>query len=138
MNRVLSQSEVNRTDVDQDKPHTPVGGEERLPESVPPLQSSSIKSKAPDPRSWKEDGITQRQAGPLLPPNSRASDLLWYIWTDILNDPANGAADEIPTNANKYTPTDPGRLRYIGHYFVNNEVSEAVIEHVLMRKYERT
>ncbi|KAL8702558.1 MAG: hypothetical protein Q9201_004275 [Fulgogasparrea decipioides] len=131
--RIIEDHEINQTAMLQDQSYRSVGGSNELKaggkydisyiRSAAAIIANDIKS----PLSMIiKEGIPFQQA------TSYISDMAWTVWSDILtrNDPANGPADTLAANQ-KYGPHDPGRLQHLGHDFVVNGDSKAIMQHVI-------
>ncbi|KAL9605452.1 MAG: hypothetical protein Q9179_001364 [Wetmoreana sp. 5 TL-2023] len=142
LDRVPGRNEVVKIAMSQDKPFNNKNGVQKGPtggyyqcyfiRSAAAIIATDIKS----PKYLLEMQQKSAQEIPnLIPPLTVFSDVMWTVWKLLLekNSPDDGHADDDPENHTK-EPTDPSRLRYIGHDFINNENNVAVMEHI----YEQT
>ncbi|KAL8727430.1 MAG: hypothetical protein Q9181_005717 [Wetmoreana brouardii] len=139
LGRIAEEEEVNRTNMAQSIGYKTKEGIERG-ETKAKFKAVYIRSAAAiiteDIKSPKymidKSGVPVAQIKKLVPPLYRWSDMAWVMWKDILerNDPKNGHADTFEVNK-RYGPQDPGRLRYLGHDFIINDSTEAIIKHII-------
>ncbi|KAL8864546.1 MAG: hypothetical protein Q9174_007312, partial [Haloplaca sp. 1 TL-2023] len=81
-------------------------------------------------------GKPASEAETLVPHLHRWSDMLWYIWRDILarnNPTADGPVDRLPDNS-RYGPQDPARLRYLAHHDIENLSTKNVMRSIINRR----
>ncbi|KAL8866569.1 MAG: hypothetical protein Q9174_006224, partial [Haloplaca sp. 1 TL-2023] len=131
---------VNAPTSIQDKSYTDVSGDDDSPPTQAIYECTYLRSTATiiaqdlkSPLSkLQRAGFSKNDALASLPELSRYSDVIWYIWTEILsrNDPRDGPVDTLPENS-RYGPRDPGRLRYLGHDFVTSPTTEAIMDEIM-------
>ncbi|KAL8738105.1 MAG: hypothetical protein Q9181_001052 [Wetmoreana brouardii] len=134
LDRVPGRTEVVKIAISQDKPFTNRDGVQKV-SSAALIRASAAAIIATDIQSPRDrlqkQGKTAQEIPDLVPPLTLFSDVIWTIWKLLLerNSPGDGHADDDPENEMK-GPTDPSRLRYIGHDFINNEHTVAIMEHI--------
>ncbi|KAL8737789.1 MAG: hypothetical protein Q9181_001352 [Wetmoreana brouardii] len=80
----------------------------------------------------QDKGIPKAQIPDLVPRLHRFSDVAWTVWKLFLEgnkEEVTGPPDEYDENHTKDLK-DPSRLRYIGHDFIGNEITDPVMRYI--------